>query len=56
MPDDLALEILQRCDGTTDVAAIAAALAAKYAAPQEEVEHDIIEMLQDLADKGGVAA
>ena len=56
MPDDIALDILQRCDGISSVAAIAGALAAKYEAAQVELEKDVIELLQDLADKGVVAA
>ncbi len=56
MPDEIAVEILKRCDGAATVDAIAAALAEKYAAPRDEVARDIVEMLQDLADKGVVAA
>jgi pyrroloquinoline quinone biosynthesis protein D len=56
VPDEIAIEILQRCDGVATVGAIADTLAEKYQAPREEVERDIIELLQDLADKGTVAA
>jgi pyrroloquinoline quinone biosynthesis protein D len=55
MPDDIALEVLQRCDGVASVTAIAEALAAKYQAPPDEVRRDVIELLQDLADKGVIA-
>ncbi len=55
VPDDIAVEILQRCDGVATVSAIADALAAKFGAPREEVARDVIEMLQDLANKGVVA-
>jgi pyrroloquinoline quinone biosynthesis protein D len=55
VPDEIAIEILQRCDGVATVAAIADALAAKFGAPREEVARDVIEMLQDLANKGVVA-
>jgi pyrroloquinoline quinone biosynthesis protein D len=55
MPDDIALAVLQRCDGIASVAAIAAALAAEYDAPPSEVERDIVELLQDLAEKGIIA-
>ncbi|PZA12681.1 pyrroloquinoline quinone biosynthesis peptide chaperone PqqD [Rhodopseudomonas palustris] len=51
-PDEIAVEILQLCDGARDVAAIIDALAAKYAAGRAEIGHDVIAMLQDLADKG----
>jgi pyrroloquinoline quinone biosynthesis protein D len=56
LPDEIAVEILQRCDGQATVASIADTLAAKFLAPREEVERDVIELLQDLADKGTVAA
>jgi pyrroloquinoline quinone biosynthesis protein D len=53
-PDETAVAVLQRCDGTQTVDAIAAALAAEYQAPMDVVAADIISMLQDLADKGVV--
>jgi pyrroloquinoline quinone biosynthesis protein D len=56
LPDEIAVEILQRCDGSATVAAIVDILAQKFQAPRDEVERDVIEMLQDLADKGTVAA
>ena len=54
MPDEIAVEILKRCDGKTSVSAIVATLAAAYEAPTEEIGKDVAEMLQDLADKGFV--
>jgi pyrroloquinoline quinone biosynthesis protein D len=56
VPDEIALEILKLCDGVASVAAIADQLAAKFAAPRAEVGGDVIEMLQDLADKGVLVA
>ena len=56
VPDEIALEVLKLCDGVASVAAIADALAAKYAAPRSEVAGDVVELLQDLADKGMLAA
>ncbi len=56
VPDEIAVEILQRCDGVLTVAAIAAVLAEKYAAARDEVTRDIVELLQDLSDKGVVVA
>jgi pyrroloquinoline quinone biosynthesis protein D len=56
MPDDIAVEIVKRCDGEATVGVIVAALAAEYGAPLEEVGRDVTEMLQDLADKGFVEA
>ena len=48
MPDDIAVEILKRCDGVVTVGAIAADLAAHYHAPEAEVAKDVAEMLRDL--------
>ncbi len=54
MPDDVALEILKRCDGATSVNAIIESLAEVYQASAEEIGEDVAELLQDLADKGFV--
>ena len=51
-PDDVAVEILKLCDGKKSVGTIADELAAKYAAPREEILTDVIAMLQDLAESG----
>ena len=51
-PDDIAVEILKLCDGKKSVGSIADDLAAKYAAPREEILTDVIGMLQDLAESG----
>jgi pyrroloquinoline quinone biosynthesis protein D len=56
MPDEIAIDILQRCDGVATVEAIATLLADKYDAARPGVENDVIEMLQDLADKGVLIA
>lgn len=53
-PDEIAVHILRRCDGAATVDGIAAALANEFEAPLETVRADIIEMLQELADKGVV--
>jgi pyrroloquinoline quinone biosynthesis protein D len=50
--DAIALEILQRCDGNASVTAIVDELAGKFAAPREQILHDVANMLQDFADKG----
>ena len=56
LPDEQAVEILQLVDGKTGVAAIVAALAARYTqAPRELIAKDVTAMLQDLADKGCLA-
>ena len=51
-PDDIAVEILQLCDGERSVADIIDLLVAKYAAPRDDIGTDVMAMLQDLADKG----
>ncbi|HYD05287.1 MAG TPA: pyrroloquinoline quinone biosynthesis peptide chaperone PqqD [Reyranella sp.] len=55
LPDEQAVEILNLVDGRASVAAIVDALAARYNAPRGEIAGDVIEMLQDLADKGCLA-
>ena len=51
-PDEIAVEVLQLCDGVRSVGEMADQLAAKYVAPREAILTDVIGMLQDLADKG----
>src|SRR6476620_2776307 len=51
-PDEIAVEVLQLCNGERNVGDVADQLAAKYAAPCEAILTDVIAMLQDLADKG----
>jgi pyrroloquinoline quinone biosynthesis protein D len=51
-PDEIAVEILQLCDGARSVAQMIDQLAAKYAAERAAIGTDVIALLQDLADKG----
>jgi len=51
-PDEIAVEVLQLCDGVRSVADMVDLLAVKYAAEREAILADVIVMLQDLADKG----
>ena len=51
-PDEIAVEVLQLCDGVRSVADMIDLLAAKYAAERGAISTDVIAMLQDLADKG----
>ena len=51
-PDEIAVEVLQLCNGERNVGDVSDLLAAKYAAPREAILTDVIAMLQDLADKG----
>jgi pyrroloquinoline quinone biosynthesis protein D len=51
-PDEIAVEVLQLCDGVRSVAQMIDQLAEKYAAERGAISTDVIAMLQDLADKG----
>lgn len=51
-PDEIAVEVLQLCDGARDVASMVDGLALKYNAPRHAISTDVVAMLQDLADKG----
>ncbi|HEU0146859.1 MAG TPA: pyrroloquinoline quinone biosynthesis peptide chaperone PqqD [Bradyrhizobium sp.] len=51
-PDDIAVEVLQLCDGARNVETVIDQLAAKYTAERAAIATDVIAMLQDLADKG----
>ncbi len=52
VPDEIAVEVLQLCDGARSVETFIDQLAAKYAAERAAIATDVITMLQDLADKG----
>jgi len=54
-PDEIAVEILQLCDGVRNVDQIIDMLAAKYAAGRGLIGTDVIAMLRDLAEKGFLA-
>src|SRR5438128_4170680 len=54
-PDEIAVEVLQLCDGTRSVEAMIDQLAAKYTAERGAIATDVIPILQDPADKGFLA-
>ena len=54
MPDEIAVEILKRCDGKAKVSAIVDDLARTFEADPVQVAGDVRNFLQDLADKGTV--
>jgi pyrroloquinoline quinone biosynthesis protein D len=56
VPDEISVEILQLVNGTNSLDGIVDALAAKFAAPREEIRGDVTPLLQDLADKGTLTA
>jgi pyrroloquinoline quinone biosynthesis protein D len=51
-PDEIAVEVLQLCDGVRSVGQMVDLLAEKYAAEREAIAADVVAMLQDLTDKG----
>jgi len=52
MPDEIALEILKRCDGQASLGAIIDDLARSFEADRATVAADVEAMLRDLKDKG----
>jgi pyrroloquinoline quinone biosynthesis protein D len=52
--DDVAHAVLSRCGNGLTVAQIAADLSAEFEAPLDEIGGDVLELLQDFADKGVV--
>ncbi len=55
-PDEISVAVLKQCDGTRTVAEIAEKLTHEYQATIDVIQPDILDMLQDLADKGLVDA
>ena len=56
LPGGTAIAVLRLCDGSRTVDGIAEALAEDYSAPADLIRADVIELLQDLADKGYIEA
>lgn len=54
VPDEIALEVLRLVDGRRSVDAMVDDLAARFAAPREEIMTDVVALLDDLAAKGVV--
>ena len=50
--DAVGVEIIRRCDGESSVAGIIDGLAEAYKAPREMILKDVVQFLQDFADKG----
>ena len=51
-PNEIALDVLQLCDGARDSDRHCGGTRARYDAPSAEIQADITELLQDLADRG----
>jgi pyrroloquinoline quinone biosynthesis protein D len=56
VPDETALEVLRLLDGARSVDAVVDDLAARYAAPREEIAADVLALLRELEEKGVLAA
>lgn len=52
IPDEIALEVLQRCDGRTSIAAMIDAFAATFNAGRDEIAADVLALVHDLISKG----
>ena len=52
MPDQIAMEILKRCDGKATMAEIIEDLVVTFSADRDQVAGDVRAFLQGLADKG----
>lgn len=50
-PDEISVDILERCDGKQDIASIVSGLATEYGADISEVETDVLEFLQGWSDQ-----
>ncbi len=56
LPDEIALDILRRCDGEQNVAAIVDDLVGKFEAPRDTILTDVTALVQDFTDKGVLEA
>ena len=52
LPDEIALEILQRCDGVATIKVIVDELADKFDTPNEVILEDVRKLVQDFLNKG----
>jgi pyrroloquinoline quinone biosynthesis protein D len=50
-PNEISLDILRRCDGSSTVDEIVIGLASEYDAPDEDVKADVNAFLQEWSDK-----
>lgn len=56
VPDEIAVEVLRRCDGERSVSAVVSLLATEFDAAESDIATDVQGLLQALADKGFVRA
>ena len=50
--DEVGTSVMHCVDGKSNISEIADLLAKRFNAPREEILDDVMEMLQDMADKG----
>ncbi|WP_158916174.1 pyrroloquinoline quinone biosynthesis peptide chaperone PqqD [Caulobacter sp. S45] len=55
LPDEIAVEVLKRIDGTRTTALIVDDLAQAFQAPRETIETDVRAMLADLVQRGAIS-
>ena len=56
VPDEVAVEILKRCDGATTVGAVVDDLSRTFEAERDVIAADVVAMLRDLTAKGMIEA
>lgn len=54
MPDEIALEVLELCDGVTPLSRIVDTMANRYSASREAIGNDVTGMLEGLRRAGAV--
>lgn len=52
LPDEIATDVLRRCDGQTSINAMVDGFTATFDARREEIMEDVLALVQDLIDKG----
>ncbi|MBL93714.1 MAG: Coenzyme PQQ synthesis protein D [Alphaproteobacteria bacterium MarineAlpha3_Bin5] len=50
--DEIGISVMHCVDGKSNVDEIVDSLSKQFKAPREEILDDVVEMLQDMADKG----
>jgi pyrroloquinoline quinone biosynthesis protein D len=55
LPDDIAVEILQRVDGVRSTAQIVDDLAVAFSAPRDVIAGDVTVMLHSLSGRGAIS-
>ncbi|MCW5699252.1 MAG: pyrroloquinoline quinone biosynthesis peptide chaperone PqqD [Rhodospirillales bacterium] len=56
IPDEISVEILQRCTGEASLAGIIDALSGEFDASRDEIAGDVLALVQDMTDKGVLAS